>query len=165
MMCFGRFGKLGHVLQRLAERGGGEREGLVVLQMRAVLALVVLLIGGRRRRGVLGIDVGGVLELRPGGQSVDLDDAGIAHVGLHAEGVTHRAGDDLQLLLVLVGERNQHDEEAHQQAHEVGEGDEPAVAAGMRLLTLCHDLCPGFVPARHQAGTGSGSCERCFSGR
>ena len=124
----GRFSKLRHVLQCLAERGGGKREGLVVLQMGAVLALVVLFVGGRRRRSVFGIDMGGVLELRPGGQTVDLDHAGIAHVGLDAEGVAHRAGDDLQLLLVLVGERNQHDEEAHQEAHKVGEGDEPAVA-------------------------------------
>ena len=56
----GRFGKLRHVLQRLAERGGGEREGLVVLQVRAVLALVVLFVGGRRRRSVFGINIGSV---------------------------------------------------------------------------------------------------------
>jgi hypothetical protein len=33
---------------------------------------------------------------------------------LHAESIAHRAGDDLQLLLILIGERHQHDEEADQ---------------------------------------------------
>jgi chemotaxis protein MotA len=32
-------------------------------------------------------------------------------------------------------------------------------------FTMRRMLCARFVPARHQAGTGSGSCERCFSGR
>ena len=73
--------------------------------------------------------MGGVLEPRPRRQAEYLDDAGIAHVVLHAEGVAHRAGDDLQLLLVLRGKRDQHHEEADQQAHQVRESHEPAVTA------------------------------------
>ena len=37
----GGFSELRHVLQRLPERGCGEREGLVVFQMRAVFALMI----------------------------------------------------------------------------------------------------------------------------
>ena len=58
--------------------------------------------GARRGRSVLRLDLAGVLQPRPGRQTVDLDDAGIADRGLHAERLAHRAGDDLQLLLVLV---------------------------------------------------------------
>ena len=82
--------------------------------------------------------MGGIFELRPCRQPVDLDNAGIAHIVLHAEGVAHRAGDDLELLLVLIGERHQHDEEADEQAHQVGEGNEPAVTAAVCFLAPCH---------------------------
>ena len=101
-----------------------------------------------------------ILELRSRRQAIDLDDAGIAHVVLHAERVAHRTGNDLQLLLVLVGEGDQHDEEAHEQAHEIGEGDEPAVAATVCFLTPRHDLTslrrsvtlePAPLPARPRA--------------
>jgi hypothetical protein len=40
----GSFGELGQVLQRLPQRGGGEREGLIVLQVGAVFALIVLFV-------------------------------------------------------------------------------------------------------------------------
>ena len=82
----------------------------------------------------------GVFQLGPGRQAVDLDNARIAHIVLHAEGVAHRAGDDLKLLLVLIGKRDQHDEEADEKPHQIGEGDEPAVAAAVCFLTPCHNL-------------------------
>src|SRR6202041_1542493 len=158
----GGCGELWVGLQRLARRSRGERKSLIVLEMRADLAIVVVLVRGRRCGGILGLDVGCVLESRPGRQPVDLDDARIAHIVLHAEGVAHRAGDDLQFLLVLVGERHQHDEKAYQKTHEIGEGDEPTVAAAMSFLAPRHGLC---APSPAQAGTGSGSSCRCFSGR
>jgi len=130
----------------LAQRRRSQREGLIVFALGAMLALVILFVGRRRRRRILGIDVRRVLQLRAGGKAVDLDDAGIADVGLDAEGVTHRASDDLQLLGVLIGKGHQHDEEADQEAHEVGEGDEPAVAAAMRFLAAGHYSCPRLIP-------------------
>src|SRR6202041_341693 len=140
----GGCGELWVGLQRLARRSRGERKSLIVLEMRADLAIVVVLVRGRRCGGILGLDVGCVLESRPGRQPVDLDNARIAHIVLHAEGVAHRAGDDLQFLLVLVGERHQHDEEAYQETHEVGESDEPAVATAMSFLAPRH----GYVLRR-----------------
>ncbi len=65
------------------------------------------------------------------GRAEHFDDAGIAYVLLHAEGVAHGTGDDLELLLVLGGERDQHHEEADQQPHQIGEGDEPSVPAAV----------------------------------
>ncbi len=134
----GGFGQFRHVLQRLPQRRCRQRERLIVFEFGAILAVTVLFVRRRRRGCILGLDMGGVLQLRPRRQAVDLDDAGIAHIGLHAEGVAHRAGDDLQLLLVLIGEGDQHDEEADQEPHEVGKGDEPAVAAAVGLLTARH---------------------------
>ena len=55
--------------------------------------------------------MGRVLELGPGRQTQHLDHAGITHAVLHAESVAHRAGDDLQLGLILGGKSDQHDEE------------------------------------------------------
>jgi hypothetical protein len=137
-----------------------QRESLIVLELGAVFTVMIVLIGRGRRRGVCRLDMRGILELRPRRQSVDLDDAGIAHIVLYAEGVAHRAGDDLQLLLILIGERDQHHEEADQEAHEIGEGDKLAVAAAVCFLAPRHGL-----GLRAQAGTGSGSTSRCFSGR
>ena len=39
--------------------------------------------------------------------------------------------DDLQLLLILVRERDQHDEKADQQSHKIGEGHEPSVTTSV----------------------------------
>ena len=145
MMCLEASASSGRSCSACRSEACGKREGLIVLQVGAVFALIVLFVGGRRRGRVLRIDMGGILELRARRQSVDFDHAGIAHIGLHPESVAHRAGDDLQLLLVLVGERDQDDEEAHQEPHQIGEGHEPAVTAGMRLFTLGHALRPGMV--------------------
>jgi len=99
-----------------------------------------MLVGRRRGRGVLRIDVRGVLEFGPRRQAHHLDDAGITHLVLHAEGFAHGAGDHLQLLLILRGKRDQHDEEADQQAHQVGERDEPTVAAAVCFFTPRHEI-------------------------
>ncbi len=132
-----KLGDLRHVLHGLPQRRGGKREGAIVVEARAENALAAFLVGARRRRGIFRLDLGGILQPRPGRQAVDLDDAGITDRGLRAERLAHRARDDLQLLLVLVGERHQHDEERHHQAHEIGEGDEPAVtAAAVAVLFL-----------------------------
>ena len=134
-------GELGHVLQRLAQRRGGEREGAVLLEARSVGAVAFVVVRRRVGGGFLRRDVGGILELGPRGQAGHLDDAGIAHVLLHAEGIAHGAGDDLQLLLVLVGEGDQHHEERNQQPHQIGERHEPAVTAAV----------PCFLAPRHLA--------------
>ena len=122
------------------------------------LLLRLLLVRARRRRGFLAVDLGGILQLRPRRQAVDLDDAGIADRGLHAEGLAHRAGDDLQLLLVLGGERDQHHEEGDQQAHQVGEGDEPAVTAA---AVACCFLFAMSRPPRVRRRSGRRR-RRCF---
>ncbi|MGY4352889.1 hypothetical protein ACVWXM_009382 [Bradyrhizobium sp. GM7.3] len=72
-----------------------------------------------------------VLQPRAGRQPVGLDDAGIARFGLDTEGVAHGACDDLQLVGILGRERDEHHEEAHHQAHQIGEGHEPAVTASV----------------------------------
>ena len=65
-----------------------------------------------------------------------------------AEGVAHRTGHDLELRLVLARGRHQHHEERHQQAHQVGEGHEPAVTATVGCFLFlrhaairCLELC------------------------
>src|SRR3984957_14356086 len=68
-------------------------------------------VGGYRRR-----DVRGVLQLRSRRQAVGFDNAGITHLALHAESITHRAGDDLELVVVHGGEGDEHHKEAHHRA-------------------------------------------------
>jgi hypothetical protein len=94
----GRLGEFRHVLEGLAERGRGKREGAVLLEPRAGRLLAIVLVALRRRRRLLGRNVLGLFELRPGRQARHLDDARITHGGLHAEGVAHRAGHDLELV-------------------------------------------------------------------
>ncbi len=132
----GHLGQFRHVLQRLAQRGRGERKVAVDLDLRARRAVAVLLIRRRRVGGVLGLDVVDVLQPRAGRQAVGLDDTGVARLALHAECVAHGAGDDLQLVGVLRRERDEHHEEAHHQAHQVGEGHEPAVTATVSIAAL-----------------------------
>src|SRR5215204_7497635 len=74
--------------------------------------------------------------------AVLLDDAGVAALLVGAEGVAHRAGDELQLLLILGRVGRDHDEEAHQKRHQVGKGDEPAVAAMSAFELLAHRPAP-----------------------
>src|ERR1700722_16713105 len=109
----------------------------------------------------------GVLQLGPRRQTIGFDDSGIARLGLHAERVAHRARDDFELVFVHGGERDEHHEEAHHQTHEVGKGHEPTVASSMRIAAffLGHRLFPGPPLPADQAGTGSPSSWRCFSGR
>ena len=163
----GHLGQLRYVLQRLAQRGGGKRELTVDFQLGADGALALFLVRRRRVGSLLRRDVVGVLQFRPGRQAVRLDDAGIARLGLHAECLAHRACDDLQLLLVLVGKSDEHHEEAQHQPHQVGEGHEPAVPSAMCIaaLLLGHWLLSGPPLPADQAGTGSPSSSRCFSGR
>ena len=137
-MCFEASASSDRSHRAWRERRCRERERLVVLELGARPTVGVVLVRRRRRRSVLGLNVGGVLELGSCRQAVDFDDARIAHVGLYAEGVAHRARHDLQLLLVLIGEGDKHYEEAHEETHEVGESDEPAVAPGMRLSIPRH---------------------------
>ena len=73
---------------------------------------------------------------------MNLHDARIADPILHAKSIAHRAGHDLQLHLVLRRERDQHDEERHQEAHQIGEGHEPAVPAMACFLAPRHRLDP-----------------------
>ena len=73
--------------------------------------------------------VAGELEARV---AVDLDHAGHDHLTLEAEGVAHRAGDDLELLVVRHRERDHQHEEADQKTHQIGEGDHPERRAGRR---------------------------------
>ena len=86
----------------------------------------------------LGLDVRRVFDSGTGGQTVGFDDAGETRLFLHAKGVAHRAGHGLHLLRILIGEGDQHDEEADQQAHEVGKGDKPAVTAAVCFLAPPH---------------------------
>ena len=134
------FGDLGHLLHAPAatRRRRAQRRDRPRTWRRRLLPAA--LVGGRRGRRILGRNWRGVLELRPGRQAGDFDDAGVAHAILHAEGIAHRAGDDLQLHLVLGRERDQHHEERDQQAHQVGEGHEPAVTAA---------VCPPRFLLRH----------------
>ena len=80
-----------------------------------------------------------VLEFITSEQSLAFDEAGIANAVLHTKRVTHRARDGLYFLCVLIGEGDQHDEEAYEQAHEIGEGDEPAVTATVSFFAPRHD--------------------------
>src|SRR6201992_546829 len=123
---------------------------------------VVVLIRGGRVGGVLRLDVGGILELRLGGKSIGFDDARIALLALHAECIAHRTGDDLELVVVHGGKCDEHDEEAHHQAHKVGEGHDPAVPPSMRVATffLGHWARSGCGSTAY-AGTGSPSSWRC----
>src|SRR5262249_31863312 len=98
----------------------------------------------------LGWNMLSLLELGAGRQPRHLDDARVAHIALRTKGVAHRAGHNLELVLVLVRKRHQHDEEAHEQAHEVREGHEPAVAAAM----------PSPLLPRHGAINSSGPSRR-----
>ena len=91
----GRLGDLRHLLQCLAQRGRGQREIAILLEAGAVRALLVMLVGRGVRGGVLRIDMRDVLEFRPRRQAHHFDDAGIAHLVLHAESIAHRAGDHL----------------------------------------------------------------------
>src|SRR6478672_11589934 len=50
--------------------------------------------------------------------------------------IAHRARDDLELVVVHRGKRDEHHKEAHHQAHQVGEGHEPAVPSSMRVATF-----------------------------
>jgi len=63
----GSLGQLRHVLQGLAQRRRGQRESLVVFEMSAELAVMIVFVGRRSGGGVLGLDVLGVLEPRPVG--------------------------------------------------------------------------------------------------
>ena len=137
----GGFGELGHVLQGLAQRCRGEREPAIAVELGAIGLLASTLVRPGRRGGLLGRNRSGAFELRTRGQPVDFDHAGIAHAILHTKGVAHRACDHLQLDLVLRGERHEHDEEAHEQAHEIGEGHEPAVTA-MCLFAFFLEIRP-----------------------
>ena len=104
----------------------------------SALGLTLQIVRAGRVGGLLGIDLGDVLQRRLRRRAVLLDDAVVAHL-LHAEGLAHRAGDDLQLLLVLRGERDQHHEEAHHQRHKIGERHEPAVTSSVAASLLRHD--------------------------
>ena len=125
----GDLADLRHVLQRLPQRGGGQREVAVVVEFAAVGLLAAALVFGRIGGRLLGRDRRRVLELGPRREAGHFDDAGIADTILHAERVAHGAGDDLQLRGILGRERHQHHEEADQQRHQVGKGDEPPVSA------------------------------------
>src|SRR5207253_9319708 len=74
------FGKIGQIVERLPQRRGREREGAILAELGAHLAIMLALVRGRSVRGVLGTDALGVLEFRPGRQAVGLDDAGVAHL-------------------------------------------------------------------------------------
>ena len=75
----GQFGDFRHVLHRLAQRRGGERECAVFLQLRALELALADRVGPGVFGRVLGLDVRDVLQRRPGRQAVLLDDAGVAH--------------------------------------------------------------------------------------
>ena len=151
-----QLGNVRHVLQSLPERGRREREA-------AVLGCLAHLVGGGRIDwpgmvgGLVGRHVLGVLQVRAHRNAVDLDDAGIAALLGGPEGVPHRAGHELQLLLVLGRIGGHHDEEAHQERHQIREGDEPSVAAMGSLFLAGHWGCalrppllrtrPGDAPA------------------
>jgi hypothetical protein len=60
-----------------------------------------MLVRRRRGGGFLRLDMRGVLQARPRRQTEHLDDSGLAHLVLNAEGVSHGAGDDLKLGLIL----------------------------------------------------------------
>src|SRR5262249_36344899 len=157
----GELGQLRHLLQRLPQRRGGERERAVLLEARAGGAIAVVGFGRRRRRRLFRRNVRGVLELGPGRQAGHLDDAGVAHVLLHAERVATGAGAVRRLLLVLVGEGDRHDEDRARRAHRVGEGAEPAVPAAVAaFLAPRHVWLPFALPPRRfhrHAGTSAAS--------
>ena len=128
---------------------------------RSALVPCLCLLSFSSREGVSEASSGlgrGVLQLRPARQAVDLDDAGIAGDGLRAERLAHGTGDDLQLLLILGRERDQHDEEADQEAHQVGKGDEPAVTAAVSpVLASRHGVLS-------VSASGPGLCRDHFDG-
>jgi len=164
----GDFGQFRHVLQRLPQRSGGQREFTIDRQAGAVCTAAIVLVRGRVGGGILRRNMIDVLQLRPRRQAVGFDDAGITHLGLHAERVAHRARDDLELVVVHGGEGDEHHEKAHHQAHEIGKGHKPAVPSPVcgAAFFLGHYL--SFPDRRHpplHAGTGSPSSWRCFSGR
>ena len=98
-----------------------------------------------------------VLRIAAHRKTLDLHDAAEDLVlRLYAERFADRAERLLHLLLVHRGEGGDHDEERHEQAHEVGEGDVPAVAAAMGF---------GFFPLGHYAASSSSSFKsKSFAG-
>src|SRR5215212_9329947 len=92
-------------------------------------------------RSLRDVDMLDILEVRPRRRAVDLDDSREAALLENTERLRHRPGYHLELLLIHGRIGREHHEEGHQEAHQVREGDEPAVAAGMTLLALGHGPC------------------------
>src|SRR5262245_64624984 len=84
--------------------------------------------------------MGSALESGARRQSEDFNNPGVSHAILNTERVAHGAGDNLKLGLILGRKRDEHHEEAHQQTHQIGKGDEPPVTA----TVTC------FLPSRHR---------------
>ena len=166
----GNFSQFRQILQRLAQRCRGQRKFAVDLQVHALNAVAVLLVRGRGVRRFFGVDMRGVLQLGACRKPVGLNDPGIAGFSLHAERFPHRACDNFQLLRVLVGEGDEHHEEAHHQTHQVGEGHEPAMPSGMCVtaLFLGHPMLPGTplplrpVPAHPRGGASPANTPAAF---
>ena len=112
---------------------------VVRLRFRTLLSVLIVRLFGEIRI-VFAFDQSHLLDVVADRRAVDLDHAGLAHHRLDTKCIAHRPGDDLQLFLVLNGERDDQNEEADEQGHQIGECHDPLGCALQYRCLLLHNL-------------------------